>query len=58
MFEGLYLSTALSYFLFFLSWEGVSDLGGAVEHDFMTEEKPEGRCPGVKSEGPAHCGFS
>jgi hypothetical protein len=26
-------------FVFFLSWEGVSNLGGVVECDFMTEEK-------------------
>jgi hypothetical protein len=31
MFEGFWLSRALSCFSFFLSWEGVSDLGGVVE---------------------------
>jgi hypothetical protein len=52
MLEGFCLSTALSYFCCFLTWEGVSDLGGVVECDFVTEEKPEGRCPWVKLEAP------
>jgi hypothetical protein len=41
MFEGFWLSTALSYFRSFLSWEGVSDVVGVVEWEFMTEEKPK-----------------
>jgi hypothetical protein len=58
MLEGFCLSNALSYFRCFLTWEGVSDLGGLVECDFMTKEKPDGCCPRVKLEGPTRRGFS
>jgi hypothetical protein len=49
---------SLVIFSFFLSWEGASDLGGVVECGFLIEEKLEGRCPRVKSEGPTRRGSS
>jgi hypothetical protein len=47
MFEGFWFFRAFSYFCILWSCEGVSALGGVVEWDGITEEKPDGRCPRV-----------
>jgi hypothetical protein len=36
----------------------VSALGGVVEWDGITEEKPDGRCPRVKLDGQTRRGSS